>query len=119
MGSSIFNKLGYNVFCVPEAATLMFNGGCKIAYNENFPTLQESFLFEKSMIGLKYNLEELFYNQALNSNSKSIIIYDRGMMDNKAFAPDIFDKLLDDLKVCVKDVRDDRYDIVIHLVTTA
>jgi len=29
-----FVELGYNVFTVPEAATMMFENGCKISYSD-------------------------------------------------------------------------------------
>ena len=65
-------------------------------------------------------LEDLFYNLAEAGSQPCVIICDRGTMDTAAYmSPEHFDVLLDDYKWNVVDLRDKRYDAVIHMVTAA
>lgn len=48
------------------------------------------------------------------------MLCDRGLLDGKAFMSDTeWDTLLKDLKFTMKEIRDTRYDTVIHMVTAA
>jgi len=103
----------------------MFGGGCKLTYKDkNKPfdcNSDESYKFEKAMIQLKIKIEETFLLQAKNSGSKAIILYDRGIMDNLAYVKeqDIFDKVLEEFGTSRDIIRDQRYDLILHLVSTA
>jgi len=61
----------------------------------------------------------LYYNHALSSKKKSIIIIDRGILDNKAYCnEDMWERLLFELDLSLEELRS-RYDIVIHMVSAA
>lgn len=113
--------MGYRVFVVSESATELINGG--ITPHEDGMGL---FNFQKLIILYQYQKEELF-NKVLKMYQEEdvIIIYDRGIMDNKAYIPDNeFDTLLDYLSGEIGVNIDEqnilsRYDMVIHLVTSA
>ncbi len=108
---------GYRVFVVSESATELIKGGirpfgsCAI----------ELFKFQELI--LKYQLsKESIYEEAIRSlpkNEKCVIIYDRGILDNRAYiGRRNFAKLLKMLNLKELSLMDN-YDMVIHMVTAA
>lgn len=66
------------------------------------------------------NLEDYFYDLAVLYGKKSVILYDRGVMDPKAYMDDeTWQAVLDDSGWNPVYLRDKRYDVVLHLVTAA
>lgn len=68
------------------------------------------------------SLEDKFLEFGLTEKSKMpiIILCDRGTMDGKAYTqPQDWQIILDELGVTDIQLRDDRYDAVIHLITAA
>jgi len=110
-------SLGYLVYIVPEAATLLNENGITM-YGENGI---EPLFFQKIILNYQLTMENL-YETIANMNSKNedvIILYDRGILDGKAYIPyHEFDKLLNELDLVKEDLLD-RYDLVIHLETGA
>lgn len=105
-------KKGYRVFIVPESATELINGELRPFGNDSI----DIDLFQKLI--MKYQLvKEKIYEEAARSlpnDSKSVIIYDRGLLDNKAYISHYqFQKILNEGDLL------ERYDMVIHLVTAA
>eukprot|EP01124_Arcella_intermedia_P017994 TRINITY_DN24970_c0_g1_i1.p1 TRINITY_DN24970_c0_g1~~TRINITY_DN24970_c0_g1_i1.p1 ORF type:complete len:503 (+),score=122.43 TRINITY_DN24970_c0_g1_i1:58-1566(+) len=115
--SDLLLSLGFRVFRVPEAATIVITG------TGLFPVgLEEdqSRVFEASIIKTKIALEDIFYNIARAGNAPAVIICDRGTMDTQAYLKkEDWEVLLDEYGWNVVDLRDKRYDAIIHLVTAA
>ena len=115
------SEIGYKVFIVRESATELIGGG--ITPHENGVGI---FNFQKLILLYQYQKEEL-YNKAINESKDEniVIIYDRGILDNKAYISDLeFDMILEDLSLEIGRKIDEmdlvsRYDMVIHLVTSA
>jgi hypothetical protein len=65
-------------------------------------------------------LEDIFIDIATNSDSKTIIICDRGVMDGSAYTDEnLWQALLDETAWNTIQLRDRRYEAVIHMVTCA
>jgi len=110
-------SLGFRVFRVPEAATLLQTG---TGLNAGKLMDQEKATFEACIIKTKISLEDVFYEIAKSSSHPSVVICDRGTMDSRAYMDaDDWDILLDEYSWKTVDLRDRRYDAVIHLVTAA
>ena len=106
---------GYYVLIVPETATELIANGIRPFGNclENLPF--QEILFEKQL-----HKEQLYMKVAnLLPHDKIIILYDRGLMDNKSYlSSEDFDKLLRNFRTNEIATKD-RYDAVFHLVTAA
>lgn len=66
------------------------------------------------------HLEDLFYEIASEQEKPAVIICDRGLLDNRAYCdPKVWNALLEELGMNMVQLRDKRYDAVVHLVTAA
>lgn len=66
------------------------------------------------------NLEDYFYDLAVLNDKPSVILYDRGVMDPKAYMDnECWQTILDENNWNIVYLRDKRYDVVVHLVTAA
>lgn len=105
---------GYKVFIVSESATELINKGIR-PFGENAISLYD---FQKIIIPYQLNKEAIIRAKA-RLFKKSVILYDRGAIDNKSYLDDVaWNSLLnetgyDELKLM------NRYDMIIHLVTAA
>lgn len=111
-----FTDLGYKVLIVGESATELIKSGI-------IPDRKNLQMYDFQNIILKYQLrKEQTYEEAaryMSEDTKCIILYDRGCMDNKAYiSSEEFIKLLNDNKLSQLNLID-RYDMVIHLVSAA
>ena len=69
---------------------------------------------------LQMNLEDIFVEIAQSNDSPSIILCDRGVMDGSAFTDEnVWQAILDETGWGTIQLRDRRYEAVIHLVTAA
>ena len=65
-------------------------------------------------------LEDIFLETAIESDQKTVIICDRGVMDGKAYtSQQCWQALLDETAWSTIQLRDRRYEAVVHLVTAA
>lgn len=65
-------------------------------------------------------LEDIFIDIAINSDIKTVIICDRGVMDGSAYTDEkVWQALLDETAWNTIQLRDRRYEAVVHLVTAA
>lgn len=66
-------------------------------------------------------LEDYFISLArLNPTKDAIMVYDRGYLDNMAYMPrDAKELYIKKTGVSLENIRDSRYDMVIHMVTAA
>lgn len=113
MATDIFSKKGYRVFVDHESATDLITGGIS-------PASMGMYQFQKYCIGLQKKKEELFLMAAEEiDKDKVLIFYDRALLDNKGYVtPEKFSEILRDLDIDEMSICD-RYDLVLHLTTTA
>ncbi len=112
----LINK-GYVVYTVQESATELINSGIKpFGYNK-----LDLYKFQEVILKYQLDKEQLVEYVAKNFNIDKdiVIIYDRAIIDNKAYiGQSDFDKLLDKYNLNEIDILD-KYDLVIHLETAA
>lgn len=112
---------GFTVFVVRESATELINGG--ITPHKDGLGM---FNFQRLILEYQYRKEEI-YNKTimLSKLSDIVVIYDRGILDNKAYISDLeFSQILTDFSKNIGVNLDEidllnRYDMVIHLETSA
>lgn len=110
---------GYQVFVVPEAATLIFGAGAAInlvAYSDPMKVK-----FQYHLMQLQMMLEDIFYGIASTTGAaKIVLLCDRGVMDGSAYlGPELWAQMLYDYDLNESTLRDRRYDQVVHLSTAA
>ena len=110
------HKLGYDVFFVPEAPTLLMNGGCRYPGLEGGSQLMD---FEVALMSLQLQLERSFALVAASTDRPSVLIMDRGLMDIKAYVPEATWRELLQRMGLTEELLLARYDAVLHLVTAA
>ena len=111
-----FSNLGFRVFILPELPTMFSQAGV------NFLTSNKSYFYqaEESLIALQIEMEHQFEKIAKAQEKPAIIVCDRGVMDISAYlSEDVWQAMLDDRQSNVVQLRDARYDAVIHMVTAA
>lgn len=65
-------------------------------------------------------LEDIFLETAIESEQPTVILCDRGVMDGMAYTTnEVWQALLDDTHWSTIQLRDRRYEAVIHMVTAA
>jgi len=123
---------GYDVYRVPEIATILLNSGCHMPNPNSAQFKEQLFVFQQQIICLQFQTERSFLSIAGKSGRPSIVIYDRGLLDSKAYMPDdeAWQNMLRTVEASNPDMRDSRqhmteefilgrYDLVVHLVTAA
>jgi len=116
----MLNQVGIRTFIVPEAATMLNKSGVSIA-NAKLD-LQRVLKFQISLMKMQMSLEDIFNDIAndLYGNEKCVILCDRGVMDGSAYmTKSMWQALLDETGWSNSQLRDKRYDMVLHLVTAA
>lgn len=113
-------NVGWRVFLVPEAATILFHHGARFA---DFSANGEAGIvsFQAHLAQLQMRIEDTMHEMAAASGDKSVLLIDRGVMDGKAYCPSLssWALVLDRIGGTEAQVRDRRYDAVIHLVSAA
>jgi len=79
--SDRFEALGFHVYRVPEAATLLITGGFNLRTTKPDHEIQ----LQGALIRLQMALEDSFYAAAELLEKSSVILCDRGLMDSAAF----------------------------------
>lgn len=106
---------GYNVLIVPESATELIKGGIRPFGKKSVDFL----LFQNLIINYQLNKEKIYEEAANSLEGKTVIVYDRGVMDNKAYMTNRqFKQILNKNKLNELSLMDN-YDMVIHMVTAA
>jgi CYTH domain-containing protein/predicted ATPase len=108
--------LGFDVYRVSEAATLLLGGGIRLAdLNAG-----QRVAFQDRLIHVIMALEDSFSAHARATGRPAILLCDRGVMDCSAYlSPEAWSALLDEHNWSVVSLRDRRYEAIIHLVTAA
>lgn len=108
----------FRVYAIPEAATMTFNSGFTIVQKES--TKENNKTFNKSIIQFQMDMEKYFESLASYSEKRVLLLCDRGVCDNFIYCME------DNAKKIVKEtgwsknyLLNDRYDLVLHLVTAA
>jgi len=131
--STKLRERGINVLIVPEFATIIANGGGLINIHkmskQQIIKLQVLTFFHYSRTNVMRQsvimkgimaLEDHFVELAEITGGPTVILCDRGVMDGKAYIdPNGWQVLLDENGYNLVNLRDKRYDAVIHLVTAA
>jgi CYTH domain-containing protein len=103
---------------VPEAATMMMKGGCFIQTSSM--SFAQAVKFQISLMQMQMHLEDVFIDIGINSGQPCVVLMDRGVMDGSAYtSPKIWKAILNETGWTTIQLRDRRYDAVIHLVTAA
>lgn len=110
-----FTEKSYKVIVVPEAATILINSGIR-PFGEDAIDMIE---FQKFVLDLQINLENLAERAAKSSTKPTIILCDRGLMDDQAYVSKKDFQMLLKEKGLTKSTAMNRYDLVLHLVTAA
>ncbi len=111
-----FSSMGYQVFTLPEVPTLFSTAGF------NFLTDNRSFHYqaEKAVLRLQMEMEDRFVEMCSACDKPVIIVCDRGAMDISAYlTPDLWQAIMDEEGTNTVQLRDSRYDAVLHLVSAA
>lgn len=76
--------------------------------------------FQTTLMRTQMAMEDLFGELARNENVPSVILCDRGLMDGSAYvSEELWSAVLDEVGLSSMQLRDKRYDGVIHMVTAA
>lgn len=111
-----FTDRGYAVYAQPEAATLFNQAGVNFLTDDK----RLFFEYEKQLLSFQLHTEDCFRKIAEKEGKPAIIIYDRGVMDIAAYmSKDMWEALLDEMGLNEVEVRDKRYDAVLHLCSAA
>ncbi|KAI8922263.1 hypothetical protein DFJ77DRAFT_17388 [Powellomyces hirtus] len=115
----LFQSLGWRVYRVPETASILLSGG--VVFSELNDDM--SYSFQKSLLRTMMTIQNTFIDLARLSakqGKKAIVICDRGAMDPSAYMPrEGWLRMLKEMNLDEAQIRDHRYDCVIHLVTAA
>ena len=115
--SEKLSDYGYSVIVVPEIPTFVINSGLHPP-----KTNSAYFAFQKLMLEAQVLFEDKVFIPAaqIKGGENQVIIFDRGCLDYRAYtSEEEFARILRDNIWNVVDLRDKRYDAVIHLVTAA
>lgn len=109
-------SLGYNVYIVPEGATMFILGGVNLNIESPHIRMQTQNAMCKSIMAV----EDAFFEVAKATGKPSVILYDRGVIDSKAFLPNhMWQSILDENEWSLVGLRDKRYDAVIHMTSAS
>lgn len=86
-------KQGIRAYIVPEAATLLNKCGAMI--NIEKLTQSQILCFQQQLMKMQIELEDSFSTYAAATGEKSVILCDRGIMDGKVYAGDLWQAILD------------------------
>eukprot|EP00440_Ansanella_granifera_P011560 gb/GFBE01012549.1/.p1 GENE.gb/GFBE01012549.1/~~gb/GFBE01012549.1/.p1 ORF type:complete len:348 (+),score=65.16 gb/GFBE01012549.1/:1-1044(+) len=125
-------RAGFDVIQVPEVATVIFNSGYKLPPKDE-PRFAETIVqFQITVARLQLQLERNLIYLAELTETPTIIVFDRGLLDGKAYMTnedgtineDRWLSVLGGLTTSKSQPVDeqyclDRYDAVVHLMTTA
>jgi thymidylate kinase len=120
--SEFLRSRQFNVFVVPEAATMLWSGGASV---DMLATAANRIAFQSALMNIQIALEDQFSAAARMESARtgrpSIVICDRGLLDGKAYMdPHEWAHMLS-INDIANDVplRDARYHAVLHMVTAA
>lgn len=108
------NQSGFRVVYFPEVATSFESFGIGPMSNV-LTNLEYQYLIAKYQL----NCEEILIKSLEKSEEKILIIFDRTVLDGKAYCTEEEWKIVLDRLGCSEQQLYDRYDLILHFVTTA
>lgn len=111
-----FSSLGYKVFTIPEVPTMFTQAGM------DYLTKNRDFFHEgeKATLEIQLALEDKFMSMAETCTEPVVIVCDRGAMDISAYmTKDMWQDITSAVGYTTQQLRDKRYDAVLHLVSAA
>lgn len=113
---TFFENLGWKVFRVPETATVLLSGGIKFSDLSE----DEAYKFQENLLRTMIQIENTFFSLGESCARNCLIICDRGAMDASAFiSTEKWEYMLASNNLNNVDLRDNRYNHIIHLVSAA
>src|SRR5262245_29748326 len=107
---------GRRVYTTSEASTLMLDGGAFVIGT----TPQQQKTYQRGVLRITLALEDALLGFAGGLGDPAVLICDRGAMDGKAYVDAaLWQELLSELGHDPAQLRDGRYDAIVHLVTAA
>eukprot|EP01065_Artemidia_motanka_P001282 TRINITY_DN10598_c0_g1_i1.p1 TRINITY_DN10598_c0_g1~~TRINITY_DN10598_c0_g1_i1.p1 ORF type:complete len:416 (+),score=129.64 TRINITY_DN10598_c0_g1_i1:53-1300(+) len=112
-----FERLGYNVYIVPEAATLLFENGARTLFNAGPAGIHR---FQAELLRTQVFMEDMFAKIARECKKKAVVLVDRGTMDGRVFCTqEQWQAIMEEAGFSTERLRDQRYDLVLLMATTA
>ena len=111
-----FSSLGYKVFTIPEVPTMFSQSGM------DYLTTNKNLFYEgeKATLEIQLSLEDKFLHMAEQCEEPALIVCDRGAMDISAYMkPEMWNAITAAVGTNTNELRDARYDAVLHLVSAA
>ncbi|MBR7014287.1 MAG: AAA family ATPase [Prevotella sp.] len=111
-----FSSLGYKVFTIPEVPTMFTQAGM------DYLTQNKDFFYEgeKATLEIQMAIEDKFLKMAKACTEPAVIICDRGTMDISAYMkPEMWEEITRAAGTSTHELRDTRYDAILHLVSAA
>lgn len=106
------------VYCIPELATMTFSSGVTIIPEEFTPTTHKTFI--QAMMQAQMDLEKYYESIASIQSRPVLLIVDRGTVDNFGYcSAEVQAAILESTGWNMNYLRNERYDLVIHMVTAA
>lgn len=107
---------GFHVLIVSESATELIKGGARPFGNGKIDMTD----FQTLMVDYQLQKERIYLDACrLIPNNKIVIIYDRGVVDNKAYInQEKYTKIIADMNLSEIELMD-AYNLVLHLTTAA
>lgn len=111
-----FTSLGYKVFTIPEVPTMFIQAGMDyLTQNRDYFRAGE-----KATLLTQLALEDHFYHIAQTLSEPVLIVCDRGTLDISTYLePELWEELVSECGTTTAELRDRRYDAVLHLVSAA
>lgn len=114
--TKIPQRAGLKVFCVPEAATLLVGGGLEWTDMNRERVIE----YQLALLRTQMALENNFYQVARACGKPCLVVCDRGTMDGRAYcSEEDFNEILRRGGYTLEQLRDERYDAVVHMVSAA
>ena len=109
----IFGERGYRVIVDNESATDLISGGIS-------PATMGMYEFQKYVVSLQLAKENICYDAAKEIEGDKVLLFiDRALLDNESYVGhEDYCKILKDFDINYDEINS-RYDMVVHLVTSA
>jgi len=118
--SDRLTNIGFAVFVVPEVATLTITGGAKPGTYSTKQHKDWETSVLRTQMALEDNFKDIAEKCSVSQGKHAVLLMDRGTMDVLAYVgKDAFDDVLEEFQWTVPQLRDQRYEAVVHLVTAA
>lgn len=115
--SSYLRERGYEVISCPEVYTILASNGLSGGF---YATEGMDEVIQNTVLDVQMSLEDSLSNVLKARGKPAVLLCDRGPMDGKAYlSDDKWSKILDSRGFSEVDLRDKRYNAIIHMVSAA